>query len=84
MKQRNGKVLCAAHGCQRIATCRLTMPRRKSGSQPYPVLCLSGACSVRPLSTNRHASVWLYGDDGLQPVLQRHAGRVIVGWFHEW
>ena len=47
MKQRNGKVLCAAHGCQRMATCRVTMPRRKSGSQPYPVYaCLEHAQSI--------------------------------------
>ena len=37
MKQRNGKVLCAAHGCQRVATHRLTLPRRVNGSLPSPV-----------------------------------------------
>jgi hypothetical protein len=47
MKQRNGKVLCAAHDCQRVATCRLTLPRRTSGSQPYPVYaCLEHAQTV--------------------------------------
>ena len=47
MKKRNGKVLCAAYGCQRIATCRLTLPRRKNGSQPYPIYsCLEHAQTV--------------------------------------
>jgi hypothetical protein len=47
MKQRNGKVLCAAHGCQRVATCRLTLPRPANGSRPYPVYaCLEHAQSV--------------------------------------
>ncbi len=41
MKQRNGKVLCAAHGCQRIATCKLTLPARSNGSQPYPMYTCS-------------------------------------------
>jgi hypothetical protein len=50
MKQRNGKVLCAAHGCQRIATCKLTLPARSNGSQPYPLYtCLEHARSVQSL-----------------------------------
>ena len=47
MKQRNGKVLCAAHRCQRVATCRLTLPRRKNGRKPSPVYaCLEHAQTV--------------------------------------
>jgi len=37
MKQRNGKIVCAARDCARIATVRLVPPRRANGSQPYPV-----------------------------------------------
>jgi len=38
MKQtRNGKIACAAHGCGRVATVRLTLPQRANGRQPYPV-----------------------------------------------
>jgi hypothetical protein len=47
MKQRNGKVLCAAHGCLRLATVRLVPPRRANGSQPYPVYyCVQHAQGV--------------------------------------
>ncbi len=47
MKQRNGKVLCAAHGCQRVVTCKLTLPSRSIGSQPYPMYtCSDNARSV--------------------------------------
>ena len=37
MKQRNGKVLCAVHGCSRLATVRLTPPRRTCGRELSPV-----------------------------------------------
>ena len=37
MKQRSGKVLCAVHGCARVATVRLLPPQRPNGRQPYPV-----------------------------------------------
>ena len=37
MKQRNGKVLCAAHGCARLATVRLLPPQRTSGRELSPV-----------------------------------------------
>jgi hypothetical protein len=32
--------------------------------------CLSGVCSIRPFSMYHHASVWLFREDGLRPVLQ--------------
>ncbi len=41
MKQtRTGKIACAVHGCQRIATRKYQMPRRSYG-QPYPYYCCS-------------------------------------------
>jgi hypothetical protein len=47
MKQRNGKVLCAAHGCSRLATVRLVPPRRTSGRERSPVYyCATHARSV--------------------------------------
>jgi hypothetical protein len=55
MKQRNGKVLCAAHGCHRVATHRLTLPRRVNGSLPYPVYyCLEHAQSMPSARTVIH------------------------------
>jgi len=55
MKQRNGKVLCAAHGCQRVATYRLTLPRRMNGRQPSPVYyCLEHAQSMPSARTVMH------------------------------
>jgi hypothetical protein len=55
MKQHNGKLLCAAHGCQRVAICRLTMPRRVKGRQPYPVYSyLEHAQSVPSARTVMH------------------------------
>jgi hypothetical protein len=47
MKQRNGKVLCTAHGCARMATVRLVPPRRTSGRALSPVYyCITHAQSV--------------------------------------
>jgi len=47
MKQRSGKVLCAAHGCARLATVRLVPPRRTSGKELSPVYyCLIHAQAV--------------------------------------
>jgi hypothetical protein len=47
MKQRNGKVLCAAHGCSRLATVRLVPPRRTSGRELSPMYyCATHARSV--------------------------------------
>ena len=47
MKQRSGKVLCAAHGCARLATVRLVPPRRTSGKELSPVYyCLTHAQAV--------------------------------------
>ena len=37
MKQRNGKIVCAARDCSRIATVRLVPPRRSSGRELSPV-----------------------------------------------
>ncbi len=55
MKQRNSKVLCGDHGCQRVATHRLMMPRRMNGSQPYPVYyCLEHAQSMPSARTVIH------------------------------
>ncbi len=65
MKQtRTGKIACAAHGCQRVATRKYTMPRRSYG-QPYPYYCCDlhahhaesqGACQNQ-LSSNGFAVV---------------------------
>lgn len=46
-------------------------------------LLLSRACAVRPFSTNRHASVWLYGHDGLQPVLQGCGRKLVKGLYSD-
>ena len=47
MKQRSGKVLCAAHGCARVATVRLVPPRRSSGRELSPVYyCVTHAQAV--------------------------------------
>ena len=55
MKQRNGKVLCAAHSCQRVASHRLTLTRRLNGSQPYPVYyCERHALAVPSARTVIH------------------------------
>ncbi len=55
MKQRNGKVLCGAHCCQRVATCRLSLPRRVNGSQSYPVYyCQEHAQAVPSARTVMH------------------------------
>ena len=76
MKQWSGKVLCAARGCARLATVRLIPPQRTSGRE------LSLAITVRPMrrgSIGEECSVpvWLYGHDGLRPLLQRYRRRVV-------
>jgi hypothetical protein len=47
MKQRSGKVLCAARDCSRLATVRLVPPRHTSGRELSPVYyCVTHAQSV--------------------------------------
>lgn len=47
MKQRNGKVVCAARDCSRLATVRLVPPRRSSGRELSPVYyCVTHALSM--------------------------------------
>jgi|GEM_PF-2450786 len=49
MKQtRHGKIACAARGCGRVATVRLTPPERSDGRQPYPVYYCSQHAQAVP------------------------------------
>ena len=77
MKQRNGKVLCAAHRSQRSCYLSTDDASTHEWKPALSSLCLFGACSNRSLSTHGHASIWLYGDDGLRTVLQGCRGKLV-------
>jgi hypothetical protein len=73
MKQRNGKCPWLPTRCYVSADAASTHQWKAALSR----LCLSGACSNCSLSTHRHASIWLYGDDGLRAVLQGCRGKLV-------